>query len=95
MKFFTILYFTLLACIIILFHACAPAYVPDVINTPLLSNKDELQVSLNTGISGFDPQIAYAVTDHIGVMLNGSFTNRISDSTDNYHKHTFVEVGSG
>ncbi len=87
--------FTILAGVAILLDACAPAYVPNVINTPLLSNKGELQASINGGISGFDPQISYALTDHIGLALNGSFANRTSDSTENYHKHNFVELGTG
>lgn len=78
-----------------LLGSCAPAYVPNVISTPLLSNKGEMQFSVNTGIAGFDPQFAYAVTDHIGVMVNGSFANWTSDSTDNYHKHKFLEIGTG
>jgi hypothetical protein len=75
--------------------SCAPAYVPNVINTPLFSNKGEFQASVNPGLAGFDPQLSYAVTDHIGVMLNGSFANRTSDSTGDFHKHQFIEIGSG
>ena len=74
---------------------CATVYVPNVVNTPLLSNKGELQVSANLGTSGFDPQFAYAITDNIGLMLNGSFANRTSDSTSDFHKHSFVETGVG
>ena len=75
--------------------SCAPAYVPNVINTPLFSNKGEFQASVNTGFAGFDPQLSYAITDHIGVIMNGSFANRTSDSTDDFHKHLFFEIGSG
>jgi hypothetical protein len=53
--------------------SCAPAYVPNALNTPLFNNKGEIHIAANTGISGFDPQLAYAVTDNIGVMVNGSF----------------------
>ncbi len=79
----------------ILFFSCAPAYVPNVVNTPLMSNKGEFQASVHTGTSGFDPQFAYALTNNIGLMLNGSFANRTSDTTDNFHKHQFVEFGAG
>ncbi len=79
----------------LVFNACTPAYVPNVINTPLLSNKGEFQCAIHTGTAGNDPQFAYAITDNIGVMLNGSFANRTSDSTDDFHKHQFVEIGSG
>ncbi len=75
--------------------SCAPAYVPNVINTPLFNNQGEFQASVNGGLAGFDPQISYALTDNIGVMLNASFTDRTSDSTNNFHKHKFVEMGLG
>jgi len=69
--------------------------VPNVINTPLLSNKGELQVGIHTGLSGTDPQGAYAINDNIGLMLNGSFANRTSDSSNSFHKHNFGELGVG
>ena len=62
---------------------------------PLLTNRKEVQASIHAGTSGFDPQFAYAVTDHIGIMLNGSFLNSTSDSTEDYHKHKFFETGAG
>ena len=81
--------------IFIIFNACSPSYVPNVINTPLLSNKGELQLGIHTGLSGTDPQFAYAVTDNIGLMLNGSFANRTYDTVSNFHKHNFGELGVG
>jgi hypothetical protein len=79
----------------LLFTSCAPAYVPNVVNSPMFSNKGEVQVSGHGGIAGFDPQAAVAVTDHVGIMMNGSFENRTEDSTENYHKHNFIEFGAG
>jgi hypothetical protein len=61
----------------------------------MFSNKGEFQASVNGGVSGFDPQLSYAITDHIGIMANGSFADRTSDSTDNFHNHKFVEIGGG
>jgi hypothetical protein len=87
------IYFTVSVTLVV--SSCAPAYIPNVINTPLLSNKGEFQAAVYTGTSGFDPQLAYAVSDHVGLMLNGSFASRTNDSTDDYHKHQFVEIGTG
>jgi len=81
--------------IILIINSCAPAYVPNVINTPLLTNRGEVQAALHAGVSGFDPQFAYAITNHLGIMANGSFQNSTSDSTNNYHKHGFGELGLG
>jgi hypothetical protein len=84
-----------LPAVLLIFVSCAPAYVPNVINSPMFSNKGELQASGHGGIAGFDPQVSYAITDHLGVMVNGSFADRTSDSTDNYNKHRFIEAGAG
>ncbi len=78
-----------------LLPGCAPTYVPNVVNTPMLTNKGEFHANLNTGTAGFDPQLSYAITDNIGVMLNGSLENRHRDSTDSHHRHKFVEFGAG
>ncbi len=74
---------------------CAITYVPNTVNTPMFSNKGEIQASAYVGSSGFDPQLAYAVSDHIGIMANGSFANHKSDSTTDYEKHKFGEIGIG
>ncbi|MBN1952519.1 MAG: hypothetical protein JW801_15055 [Bacteroidales bacterium] len=81
--------------LVLILNSCASAYVPNKVNSPLLSNKGELQLSVNAGVSGFDPQFAYAITDHLGVMANGSFDYRVSDSTENFHVHQFLEVAPG
>lgn len=85
----------LLILLVLILSGCAPTYVPTTINTPLLTHRKEFQAAIYAGSSGFDPQLAYAITDHIGVMLNGSFKDTKSDSSENFHKHNFVELGIG
>lgn len=83
---------------ILIFNSCAPAYIPNVINAPMLTNKGEIQASVHLGASGINPQFAYALTDHIGIMANGSFLNVNSDESsaaDFDHKYSFFELGSG
>ena len=78
------------------FIGCTPLYIPNVVNTPLFSNKNEIQASVHYGTAGFDPQIAYAITNNIGVMVNASFEKEQSDSTSLFpHKHAFGELGVG
>jgi len=79
----------------LILSGCAPTYVPTTVNTPLLTYKGELQAAVYAGTSGFDPQVAYALTDNIGLMLNGSFKDTKSDSSENFHKHNFIELGVG
>jgi len=69
-------------------------YVPNVINAPLFSDKGEVQANLNIGESGFDPQLSAAVSDHVGLMLNGSF--RTNNKNSAYGEvHNFIEAGAG
>ncbi|MBL0145210.1 MAG: hypothetical protein IPP48_05125 [Chitinophagaceae bacterium] len=88
-------YICLLSSIIIIHQACSPKYVPNVINVPLLSKKGEVHATVNGGISGFDPQVAVAVSNHIGVIANGSFANEIQNNGKDFHKHSFAEIGAG
>lgn len=79
------------------FYGCKPLYVPNVVNTPLFSNKNEFQAAVHMGTAGFDPQLAYSITNNIGIMANGSF--EIFQTTDTTiafpHKHSFGELGIG
>lgn len=69
-------------------------YMPNVPNTPMLSQKGEFSGGLhlsprfNTSING-----AYAVSDHIGVLFSGSYMNREKESKD--YRHKLVEIGGG
>ena len=80
---------------VLILSGCAPTYVPTTVNSPLLTYKGELQVAVYAGTSGFDPQVAYALTDNIGLMLNGSFKDTKSDLSGDFHKHNFIELGVG
>ncbi len=75
--------------------SCAPEYIPNMVNSPMFTNRGEFQANVATGTSTFDAQAAYAITDHIGIMANSSFANRTDDSTYNYRKHTIIEGGIG
>jgi hypothetical protein len=85
--------FYLLGIIVTIIQTSCVVYVPNVINTPLLSDKGEFQINLNVGESGFDPQLSAAVSDHVGIMLNGSF--RFNNSYDYGETHSFIEAGAG
>ena len=88
--------FLIFISLIIIISGCAPSYLPNVINTPLLNNKNEFQGAVNVGASGFDPQFSYALTDHIGLMMNGCFSNSDpSIKSSSYNKHQFYEFGAG
>jgi hypothetical protein len=59
-------------CYLLLSQSCTRiVYVPNMQNVPLLQEKNEVRATL--GVSNF--QGAYAVTNNIGVMINGQFRN--------------------
>ena len=56
--------------VLIFFSACTPQkYVPNAVNMPLLTNKNETQLNLSTG-SSKDFQVNYAINNKFGIMLN-------------------------
>ncbi len=82
--------------IALIFISCAPLYIPNVVNTPMVKEKKDLNASAHIGTSGYDFQGAYAITNSIAVILNTSYLKSDKDSlTDDYHKHLFLETGIG
>ena len=97
MKLYKTLICLIFAAPILLIYSCAPLYVPNAINAPLMSNKGEIHANLSAGSNGFDLMTSGAVTDHFAIMANGEYQNRDnvdSNSTD-LRQHTFGEVGFG
>lgn len=89
------IYNIIIIAIFVMLSSCSPEYIPNMVNSPMLSNQGEFQATIATGTSNFDVQTAFAITDNIGIMANGSYGNETSDSTDDYHKHLFFEGGIG
>ena len=87
--------FLLFTTAIILLQSCTRVmYVPNMQNTPLLKEKNEVRATLATS----NYQIAYGVTDGLGVMLNGYSQNHegsFSLSTATASKRKFTEIGVG
>lgn len=74
--------------------SCSSVYMPNVPNTPMLSQQGEFSggghISLkgNASING-----AYAVSNHVGVLFSASTMNNERKSKDFGHK--LVEIGGG
>jgi hypothetical protein len=79
------------------FSGCAPVYIPNTSNAPMFGEKGELLVGAFGGTNGYDAQFAYAVSDHIVIVANGSYKANDFDSNaiNEYHKHYFGEIGAG
>lgn len=83
-------------------YSCAPAYIPNAVNTPMLKNKGDLKIGGSLGTSGADLNSAYALTNNIGIMINGSVKNGESEVTIGNGEtkvtkqdHSIVEFGLG
>ncbi|MCG8700297.1 MAG: hypothetical protein MI922_19745 [Bacteroidales bacterium] len=87
--------FYVLSVSVLFTYSCAPAYIPSSVNVPLHHEGGEFSASLLTGTSGGDAQFSVSVTDHLGIMANGSYADRTSDSSDSYHRHISGEFGIG
>jgi len=89
-------YLPLIFLIVLYFlNSCSPSYIPNVVNVPLLTNKNEFQLNLSGGLSGSDIQIAYAPTKNLALILNFCGKDNTNDSSTNFHKHSFLEGGVG
>lgn len=81
--------------------SCKTVYYPTTHNSPMLNNKGEFQASGIIGTGNFELQTAYAITDNIGVMLNGSYFNGTREIEINNEKteikemHNLIEAGAG
>lgn len=77
-----------------LISSCSSLYMPNVPNTPMLSQKGELHASGNLSLRGnASLNTAYAVSNNFGVILNGAFINRDQHRKD--YGQNMLEVGAG
>ncbi len=81
--------------LLFLLTSCAPVYVPNAVNTPLLTEKNQFQIKAGIGLSGTDIQSAYALTDHFAVMANYNFRNNTAKEDENGSKGRLGEAAIG
>ncbi len=74
--------------------SCSSVYLPNVPNSPMLSAKNEIHASGHVSLKGnLSFNTAYAVSDHVGVLFNGSFVDQSKRKKD--FSQDLVEVGAG
>ncbi|KAA9324921.1 hypothetical protein [Adhaeribacter soli] len=79
---------------LLLASSCSSVYMPNVPNTPMLSAQGELYSSAHITFKGNASfNTAYAVSDHFGVLLNGSLMNSNREKKD--FRHNLLEAGGG
>ena len=77
--------------LVLLFSSCSTTlYTSNAVNAPLLKEKREIKVNVTQS----DLQLAVAVSDNIGIMVNGFYKNY--NASNNYnHRGTMGELGIG
>lgn len=74
-------------------------YRQNMVNTPLLEEKGEAQITGYAGFTGYGAQLGSALTKKIALIANYSNTGtkRVNYSSVNYtiDKHNFLEMGTG
>ncbi|GAA4315195.1 hypothetical protein [Nibribacter koreensis] len=74
--------------------SCSSVYMPNVPNTPMLTSQGELSTSAHITLKGNASfNSAYAVTDHVGVLVSGAMMN--NDSRKKDFRHNLLEAGGG
>lgn len=101
-KFYKINFKLALATLAVLWlSSCKTAYYPTTHNSPMLNNKGEFQISGILGTGNLELQTAYAITNNIGIMVNGSYFNedreiKIDDEVSEITlTHNLIEAGMG
>ena len=80
--------------LLILFSSCSSVYMPNVPNTPMLSQKGEFSGGAhitprgNASING-----AYAISNHLGVLFSGAYLNKERTTKD--YRNKSIEIGGG
>lgn len=73
---------------------CSSVYMPNTPSTPMLSQKGELSTSAHITLRGNATfNSAYAVSDHVGVLVSGALMSNKSEKKD--FRHNLLEAGGG
>lgn len=76
--------------------SCTPTfYMPDTQNVPLLTAKKQTNITGAGNGDMINLQVAHAVGDNFGVMLNGLLVPDKIDENGNGGKGSFIELGGG
>jgi len=83
--------------VLIILSSCKIMYIPNTQNVPMLEEKGDIKLE----IGNKDLQLAYGVTDHLGIMVNGYYNKNewsvTSGTLDNQYLSTrsLIEGGVG
>lgn len=81
---------------LIIFTGCVTLYKPNVNHSPLVKEKGEMNTAASIGLSGcglYNFEVAYAVSDHVGIMLNVMDHYRKMEDTDSSFEKINMFIG--
>ncbi len=83
-------------CLVLLSVSCTPIYYkPNTQNVPLFSEQGEIRASLLGNANQAEVQGAYAVSNHIGLLVNGGLFFPESNDNGDGGFGKFAELGAG
>lgn len=85
---------SLLTVVLFSISGCASVYIPSAQHTHLMNKKGELHAAAYGGTNGTDIQGAYAISDRMGLVAAASFGSSDEEGDDDYHKHSYIELGA-
>lgn len=74
---------------------CTSKYIPTMVNTPMISEKGEIQGGVYTAYNAFSPRFAYGITDNIAIAGTGQFLIDGIWDTDEYYGINYGEISLG
>lgn len=79
------------------FTSCSFLYVPNNLNIPLHTEKKQTTINASTGVSGFNLQSSYSISDKNAIMVNAaSVLERDDDILEGIlYRYNFGEIGYG
>lgn len=81
--------------LLLLATSCSPLYVPTTRNVPMFREQGEFQGSVYI-TTGVDAQLAYALSDNLAVMANGSYlSDKVTEPEDYTRSNRFAEAALG
>ena len=87
----------LIALLLVCFSSCKIMYIPNTQNIPMLEEKGDIKLD----IGNKDMQLAYGISNHVGIMANGYYNKNewsvVSGTFDNQYlsKRSLIEGGVG
>jgi hypothetical protein len=82
--------------LIVILTSCSPIYYsPNTHNVPILKAKGDVRAGLFAGESRIEGMAAYALKDHLGILLNGGSFNTKDNDLGDGGSGKFIETGTG